>query len=150
VPSPEVEVVRYDKRERNKKNRDSLILSQLVMDEAWVYLEKHGDPKMTDRTKMFCRIYCDHCSPEGQFGTMVAADSLIHRYTNTQEWFDQGFVEGFIALVQHDAHMAPPPYKDDKKKIIMVNVSTPLQIIDQELGETCMVVFTQPLCSVVL
>ncbi len=61
----------------------------------------HGDPKMTDRTKMFCRIYCDHCSPGGQFGTMVAAKSLVHRYANTQEWYDQGFVEGYIALVQH-------------------------------------------------
>jgi hypothetical protein len=96
VPSPEVQVVRYDKREQEKKNSESQILSRLVMDEAWVYLEKHGDPKMTDRTKMFCHIYCEHCSPGGQFGTMVAAESLVHRYANTQEWYDQGFVEGFI------------------------------------------------------
>jgi hypothetical protein len=100
VTSPEVEVVNYEKRERDKTNCDSVILSRLVMDEAWVYLEKHGDQKMKDRTKMFCRIYCDHCSPGGQFGTMVAAESLVHRYANTQELYDQGFVEGFIAFVK--------------------------------------------------
>ena len=47
-------------------------------------------------------------------------------------WYDQGFVEGFIALVQHDAHMAPPPYKDEEKNIILRFASTPLQLIDED------------------
>ena len=34
--------------------------------------------------------------------------------------------------MQHDAHLAPPPYKDAKKNIIMTMASTPSQIIDEE------------------
>jgi hypothetical protein len=64
---------------------------------------------------------------------MVASESLVHCYANTQEWYDSGFVDRFIALVQHDAHMAQPPYKDAKKNIIMTMASTPLQIMDEEL-----------------
>jgi hypothetical protein len=144
VPSPEVQLVRYDKREREKKNSESQILSRLVMDEAWVYLENHGNPKWRDKTKMFYRIYCDHCSPGGQFGTMVAAESLVHRYVNTQEWYDQGLVEGFIALVQHDAHMAPPSFKDDKEKTIMTMVPAPEQIIDEEFWQCCTMISKRP------
>jgi hypothetical protein len=74
---------------------------------------------------MFCRIICDHCSVEGPFGVMVAKESLVHSYRNTQEWYDQGFVEGFIALVQHDAHIVKPCFKTNDNKIIMVLVSAP-------------------------
>jgi hypothetical protein len=56
---------------------------------------------------------------------MVASESLLHRYANTQEWYDSGFVDGFIALVQHDAHMTRPCFKEDNKKIIMVMVPSP-------------------------
>ncbi len=129
VPSPEVEVINYDKGERDKMNRDSELLA---VDEAWAYLEKHGDQKMKDRKSMCCRIYCDQCSPGGLFGTTVAAESLVHRYTKTQVWYDQGFVEGFIALVQHDVHMAPPPYKDGEKNIVLRFASTPSQLIDED------------------
>jgi hypothetical protein len=110
---------------------------------------------MKDRTKMFCRIYCDHCSPGGLFGTTVADESLVHCYANTQEWYDQGFVEGLIALVQHDAHMAPPPYKDAKKNIILRFASTPSQLVDEDFCkdlythcDSC--VFTPTFRSVVL
>jgi hypothetical protein len=126
--SPEVEVVNCDKGEGDKMNRDSELLP---VDEAWAYLEKHGD-KMKDMKSMCCRIYCDQCSPGGLFGTTVAAESLVHRYTKSQVWYDQGFVEGFIALVQHDAHMTPPPYKDAEKNIVLRFASTPSQIIDED------------------
>jgi hypothetical protein len=63
---------------------------------------------------------------------MVASESLFHRYRNTQDWYDQGFVEGFIALVQHDAHIVQPRFKTDDKKIIMVLVNSPKEVVDEE------------------
>lgn len=111
----EVQLVRYDKKEREEKNRKSQSVSRLVLDEALEYLNKHGNPEWRDKDKMMCRIVCEYCSPEGQFRTMVANEKLIHRYKITQAWYEQVFVEGFIALVQHDAHMNTPPYNDDKK-----------------------------------
>jgi hypothetical protein len=63
---------------------------------------------------------------------MVASESLLNCYANTQEWYDSGFVDRFIALVQHDAHMTQPCFKQDNKKIIMVMAPSPTQIIDEE------------------
>jgi hypothetical protein len=69
---------------------------------------------------------------EGWFGVMVASESLLHCYRDTQEWFDQGFVERFIALVQHDAHIVQRNFKSDGNKIIMVMVPSPQQVINEE------------------
>jgi hypothetical protein len=63
---------------------------------------------------------------------MVASESLVHRYTATQDWYDQGFLEGFIALVQHDAHIQRAGYKTDDKKIMMVMCPSPKSVIDEE------------------
>ena len=41
-------------------------------------------------------------------------------------------VEGFIALVQHDAHIQRAGYKRDDKNIMMVLCSTPKAVIDEE------------------
>ncbi len=63
---------------------------------------------------------------------MVASESLLHCYAYTKEWYNSGFVDRFIALVQHDAHMTQPCFKQDNKKTIMVMVPSPMQIIDEE------------------
>ena len=63
---------------------------------------------------------------------MVASESLFHRYRNTQDWYDQGFVEGFIALVQHDAHIVQPRFKTEDNKIMMVLVSAPNEDVHEE------------------
>jgi hypothetical protein len=63
---------------------------------------------------------------------MVANESWVHRYTANQDWYDQGFIEGFIVLVQHDAHIQRASYKTDDKKIMMVMCPSPKAVIDEE------------------
>ncbi len=104
--TPEVAIVHYNKTDKPKAK-----VGLLSVKDGWKWVEKNANPKQRDHTKMFCRLYCDKCSVDGRFGVMVANESLVHRYTATQDWFDQGFVEGFIALVQHDAHIQKAGYK---------------------------------------
>ena len=59
-------------------------MGRLSIDEAWKWQEKYTSLKLREKNKMFCRMICDHCSVEGRFGVMVANETLIHSYRNTQ------------------------------------------------------------------
>ena len=81
---------------------------------------------------LFCGLFCDKCSVDGRFGVILGNESFVHRYTASQDWYEQAFVEGFIALVLHDAHIERAGYKEDDKKVVMVLCPTPKAIIDEE------------------
>jgi hypothetical protein len=131
-----VEHVRKTESQMTQKAPPELGL--LAIDEAWKWHAKYSSLKTRETNKMFCRIICDHCSVEGCFGVMVANETLIHCYRNTQQWYDQGFVEGFVALVQHDAHIMQPRFKTktDNIKIKMVLVSTPNEEVHEKKTTT--------------
>ena len=71
-------------------------------------------------------------SVDGRFGVILGNESLVHRYTASQDWYEQAFVEGFIALMQHDAHIQRAGYKTDDKKIMMVMCPSPKGGNDEE------------------
>ena len=50
---------------------------------------------------------------------MVGNEKFIHRYRNTQIWFSQEFISGFVTLVQHDAHMTERPYKNEDRILLV-------------------------------
>ncbi len=89
-----------------------------------------------------CRLYCDKCSVDGQLGVIVGNESLIYCYSASQDWYDQGFVERFIALVQHDAHIQRAGFKTDDMKVIMVMCPSPKAVIDED----CIIAMLRTLC----
>jgi hypothetical protein len=54
-------------------------------------------------------------------GVVVGNDSYIKRYIlKSNVWFSHMFINGFLALVQHDAHISRPLYKDNNNIIKLV------------------------------
>ena len=89
----------------------------LSIDDGWKWVNnntKAGNQRHCN--KMFCWLYCDKCSMDGWFGVIVGNESLVHHYTASQDWYEQAFVERFIALMQHDAHIQEQATKQMTRK----------------------------------
>ena len=123
------EIVRYDKTDF----KPTTAMRLLSMEDGWKWVHKYSKKK-NDTSTMWCRICCDICSPGdiGGFGVKVLDERMIHRYANTQDWYDQGWVQGLIALAQHDVHIDPPRFKPSDKNILMVMVPSPGAIVLEE------------------
>ncbi len=52
-------------------------------------------------------------------------------------WWEQGFIQGFIALASHDIHVGPPPFKKQDMKIKMVFTPTPKDEVQPQLVLSC-------------
>jgi hypothetical protein len=52
-------------------------------------------------------------------GLLIGNEKHVDKYRNTEAWFSHGFVNGFNALVQHDAHMTEPPYRNDHRVLLV-------------------------------
>jgi hypothetical protein len=50
----------------------------------------------------------------------VGNDKYVHKMRNSMSWWGNDFIQGFIALTQHDAHMFEPEYKNDHR-ILMIH-----------------------------
>ena len=58
----------------------------------------------------------------GRIVTIPIGDTAYnHRHRNTNNWFGLIFITGFVGLVQHDAHMLVPPFKNPEKRIMLVS-----------------------------
>ena len=51
----------------------------------------------------------------------VGNQAFLNRHRNSQAWYSQTFIPGFVALVQHDVHMSTPPYKNPHHRIMLVS-----------------------------
>jgi len=88
--------------------------------DAWKRREqiKRGNDLCDD---LPCRLLCEKCASmnNGVVCVMVGNKKFIHKYRNTEDWFSHSFVNGFVALVQHDAHMTEPPYRNEHRVILV-------------------------------
>ena len=44
-----------------------------------------------------------------------------HHHRNSQAWYSQTFITGFVALVQHNAHMSAAPFMNPHHRIMLVS-----------------------------
>jgi hypothetical protein len=56
---------------------------------------------------------------------VVVGKEYVQRYIGMMAWWEQGFIEGFIALANHDIHVEPPPFKKQDIKIKVVITPCP-------------------------
>ena len=57
-------------------------------------------------------------------------DKYVDCLTVTQDWFTEGFITGFTALVCHDAHMSTAPYPTGNQVMMVFNPYPNQPIID--------------------
>ena len=50
----------------------------------------------------------------------IGDQAYNHRHRNTNNWFGLIFITGFVGIVQHDAHMSVPPFKNPEKRLMLV------------------------------
>ncbi len=94
---------------------------------AWVHKKKLQDLGLiTDVSNLLtCRLTCNDCGRMSGWcphSVFVGNEKYVHKMRNTIMWWWWGndFIQGFIALTQHDAHMFEPEYKNDHR-ILMVH-----------------------------
>jgi len=92
------------------------------IDEAFtIRLEmKRGEKDLEDDIPS--RLLCDKCTSMNNgvmAGLLVGNEKYVNKYRNTEAWFTHGFVNGFNALVQHNAHMTEPPYRNDHRVLLV-------------------------------
>ena len=83
----------------------------LSIEEGWAQLsaKKHNG-------WLGCCLHCKEClAMTGRIVTIPIGDAAYtNRHRNTNNWFRLIFITGFVGLVQHDAHMSVPPFKNQK------------------------------------
>ncbi len=56
---------------------------------------------------------CTHMSGRCARAIFVGNDKYVNKMHNTMTWWGNDFIQGFLAMTQHDAHMFEPEYKND-------------------------------------
>ena len=87
--------------------------------------QRQLDRTLDNANSLWCRLYCDHCRRGGTSSAIRIPNSqLEHRLRFSSDWYDDGFIYGFAALLQHDAHISIPNYKSSDR-IMMVTTAYP-------------------------
>jgi hypothetical protein len=100
--------------------------------EAWAQKAKLStDPNADTNDCLQCRLECNQCYSIGKLLVFVGNPSYVHRLTYTQDWYSLGFIYGFLALVEHDAHMSTPPFPTAAKVMMVYNAypNAPITLI---------------------
>jgi hypothetical protein len=83
-----------------------------------------------------CRLYCDHCCCGGNLIVTVGNSSLYkHRLRFSQDWYGTEFIARFAVMIQHDAHLSTPNYKN-ADRVMMVFCMCPKRQVTEN---TCCV-----------
>ncbi len=83
------------------------------------------DRTLDNSNSLWCRLYCDDCRRGGTLSAIRIPNSqLDHRLRFSSDWYDDGFIHGFAAIVQHDAHISIPNYKSSDR-IMLVTTAYP-------------------------
>jgi hypothetical protein len=61
----------------------------------------------------------------------------IDKYVGTMARWEQGFIQGFIAMANHDIHCKPPPFKKQDMKIKVVITPSPKAEVEPEWVLSC-------------
>ena len=86
--------------------------------EAWEW-QSQFDRKVENYNCVCCRLYCDLCSHSGMPAIPIPNSHYEHELRYSTKWYISGFIAGFTAVVQHDAHITTPNYKNSNR-VLMV------------------------------
>ena len=111
---------------RSEWGRVSSGYALLSIKEGWVrqsQLSRGDTTNDDDDNVLTCRLYCPDCNAVSGGApriVLVGNTTYIEKLRSTSVWFSHGFINGFIALVEHDAHIIQQRYKTHDHKILLV------------------------------
>jgi hypothetical protein len=79
-----------------------------------------------------CRLYCDHCCHSKNIIVMVENSLYKHRLRFSQDWYGTEFINGFAVMIQHDAHLSIPNYKN-ADRVMMIFCTYPKRQVTEIL-----------------
>ena len=93
--------------------------------DAWIHKKNLFDLGLAMEVSnvLPCCLICTECAcmSGGCLRVIfVGKNKYLHKMRNTMTWWGNGFIQEFIAMMQHDAHMFEPEYKNDHR-ILMVH-----------------------------
>ena len=97
----------------DQRNKISLTagFSAYSIAEAWEW-QSQLNRKVENHDCVVGRLYCDLCTRSGMPGILIPNSRYEHELRYSTKWYISGFIAGFTAVVQHDAHITTPKYKN--------------------------------------
>ena len=92
--------------------------------DAWIHnknLFQLGLVKEVSNLLPYCLI-CTECARMSggcARAVFVGNNKYVNKMCNTTTWWGNDFIQGFLAMTQHDAHMFEPKYKNDHWILMM-------------------------------
>jgi hypothetical protein len=124
------------------QDNDGKVQPILSIAEAWIKQQERKSKssfiqETLDVVMLDVCLICAQCSIGtcGQRGVVVGNSKFIHHYKKyTNAWYISSFVYGFIALVEHDAHMSTPSFKMTPHKVKIVITLCPNNVVTDILN----------------
>jgi hypothetical protein len=86
--------------------------------EAWEW-QSQLNRKVDNDDCVVGRLYCDLCARSGMSGILIPNTRYENELRFSTKWYISGFIAGFTAMVEHDAHITTPKYKNSDR-VLMV------------------------------
>ena len=133
--------VRYRTVDEQKNERGSAGSAVYSIAEAWEWQRQLKRPFENNDCVIGRRLYCDLCSRSGMTGIRIPNSQYEHRLWYSKDWYHSDFIAGFAAMVQHDAHITTPNFKNSDR-VLMVFTPYPNNPVNEILpyGDTTHVV----------
>jgi hypothetical protein len=98
--------------------------------EAWEW-QSQLNRKPDNYDCVYSRLYWDLCSSSGMPAIFIPNKRYEHELRYSTKWYIFGFIAGFAAMVQHDAHITTPTYKNsDRVKMVFTSYpDNPVKVI---------------------
>ncbi len=96
------------------KLKQSVQIGSYSIAKAWILkkeLEPNGLGK--DYNTLMCHLDCVQCQCGSTYALENGTAAYMHCLQNTKDWYSTQFIAGFMAMIQHDAHMLVPPFKTE-------------------------------------
>jgi hypothetical protein len=99
--------------------------------EAWEW-QSQFNRKVENDDCVVARLYCDRCTRSGMPGILIPNSRYEHELRYSTKWYISGFIAGFAAVIQHDAHITTPKYKNTDR-VLMVFTPYPNNPVNEIL-----------------
>jgi hypothetical protein len=91
--------------------------------EAWERIN-NLNKEVKNNVVLSCHLYCDNCRHGGNLIVTVGKSLYKHHFRFSQDWYGTEFITGFAVMIQDDAHLSTPNYKNDDR-VMMVFCTCP-------------------------
>ncbi len=91
--------------------------------EVWEWIN-NLNREVKNNDVLCCHLYCDNCCCGANLIVTVGNSLYKHCLRISQDWYGTEIITGFAVMIQHDAHLSTPNYKN-ADRVMMVFCTYP-------------------------